>query len=178
MLSTESVRWRMTLSLIRAKFVGDERLRVPTTAIGLRNWSTWSRHRARSGRRDGLGSVTDRQEEPSAVARGFFFWCIRVVKLGAEALDVNAMMPGRFCPAFLIDLQHVACAANPSVVVGRPLGLDSLVVAAGVCPPLFPPPNRTVGCEAAPRPVEDRPQSGLHTAFAIASETSLDFPNP
>ena len=121
------------------------------------------------GRRDGLGSVTDRQEEPSAVAHGFFFWCIRVVKLGAEALDVNAMMPGRFCPAFLIDLQHVACAANPSVVVGRPLGLDSLVVAAGVRPPLFPPPNRTVGCEAAPRPVEDRPQSGLHTAFAIAS---------
>jgi hypothetical protein len=54
----------------------------------------------------------------SAVAHGFFFWCIRVVKLGAEALDVNAMMPGRFCPAFLIDLQHVACAANPSVVVG------------------------------------------------------------
>ena len=67
-----------------------------------------SRLRGLQGRSNGQAPLRIGREDPR-IDRGFFFCCIRVVKLGAEALDVNAMTPGRCCPASLLT----GCSPSP-----------------------------------------------------------------
>ena len=101
------------------------------------------------GRRDGLAPLLIGREEPSAPLEGFLL-LLRVVKLGAEALDVNAMTPGRFCPAFLIDRPPVVVGASLSAVADHPLGLGARAALTEFPPRLCLPPDRTVGSEAGP----------------------------
>ncbi len=92
------------------------------------------------GRRDGAGSVTDRQRRTLA-SSGLFLAASRWSCSELRPLDVNATKPGPGFPGFLIDLMHGFIEATLFGGGVRLRGLADYLEQAGSPLRLSPPPG-------------------------------------